>query len=180
MYTVEVQIKCKRNLVNPSDCKEIKPVNPKGNQHWIFIGRTNTETTILWRPDGKLTHWKRPWWWERLRARGEGVAENEIVEWHHQLNGHEFENTLGYSRKQRSLACCSSWGCKELDTTERLNNRLHLVFFFLSSHPPSLSSLFLFRFSLSFLLALLHIFLKNMFFIYTKIKGQYLPSHCFK
>ena len=155
MYTVEVQIKYKRNLVNPLDCKEIKPVNPKGNQHWIFIGRTNTETTILLWPDGRLTHRKRPDAGKDWGQEEKGVAENEIVEWHHQLNGHEFKHTLGYSRKQRSLACCSSWGYKELDTTERLNNRLQLVFFFPSFLPPSLSSLFLFPFSLSFLLALL-------------------------
>ena len=54
------------------DSKEIKPVNPKGNQHWIFIGRTDAETPILWPPDAETTYWKRPWCWERLRAGGEG------------------------------------------------------------------------------------------------------------
>ena len=59
-------------LESPLDCKEIKPVNPKGNQPWIFIGRTNAEAPILWSPDEKLTHWKRSWSWERLRAGREG------------------------------------------------------------------------------------------------------------
>ena len=147
-----------KTLESPLDCKEIKSVNPKGKQPWLFIGRTaaKAEASILQPPDvksgftGEDPDAGKDWGQEE-----KGVAENEIVEWHHQLNVHEFEHTLGYSRKQRSLACCSSWGYKELDTTERLNNRLQLVFFFPSSLPPSLSSLFLFPFSLSFLLALL-------------------------
>ena len=62
-----------RTLENPLDCKEIKPVHPKGNQSWIFLGSTDAEaeTPILWLPDA-LTHWKRPWCWERLMAEGEG------------------------------------------------------------------------------------------------------------
>ena len=59
-------------LESPLDYKEIKPVNPEGNQPWIFIGRTEAEVPILWPPDVKLMHWKRPWCWERLRAGGEG------------------------------------------------------------------------------------------------------------
>ena len=62
-----------KTLESPSDCKEIQPVNPKGNQSWIFIGRIDAEaeTSILWPPDGPLIHWKRPWCWERLKAEGE-------------------------------------------------------------------------------------------------------------
>jgi len=79
----------------------------------------------------ELTHWKRPWCWERLRARREGGAtEHETVGWHHRLNGHEFEQPLGDSEGQGSLACCSSWGCKVADTTERLNdsnNNWHMM-----------------------------------------------------
>ena len=62
-----------KTLRNPLDCKEIKPVNPKGNQPWIFIGRTDAEaeTPILWPPDAESTYWERPCYWERLRARGE-------------------------------------------------------------------------------------------------------------
>ena len=65
-----------KTLESPSDCKEIQPVHPKGNQSWIFIGRTDVEAEapILWPPDGKeLTHWKRPWCWERLKAGEEGA-----------------------------------------------------------------------------------------------------------
>ena len=69
----------------------------------------------------KLTHWKRPWCWGRLRAEGEGLTENEMTGWHHRLNGHKFEQALG-GRGQGSLACCNSWGYKEWDTTGGLNN----------------------------------------------------------
>ena len=76
-----------KTLECPLDCKEIKPVNPKGSQSWIFIGRIDAEAetpTILWPPDVK--NWlKRPLWWERLKARGEGTTEDETVGWHHQL-----------------------------------------------------------------------------------------------
>ena len=68
---------------------------------------------LMW----KASSWKRPWCWERLRAKEEGVAEDEVVGWHHWLHGHEFEQTPGYSEGQGSLVCCSPWGCKESDTT---------------------------------------------------------------
>jgi len=79
---------------SPLDCKEIQPVNPKGNQSWIFIGRTgcwswNSNILAIWWEE--LTHLKRPWCWERLKAGGEGVTEDEMVGCHHQLDGHEFE-----------------------------------------------------------------------------------------
>ena len=61
-----------KTLESPLDCKEIQPVHPKGNQPWIFIGRTEAEAPILWPHDVKSWHWKRPWCWEKLRARGEG------------------------------------------------------------------------------------------------------------
>ena len=100
------------------DCKEIKPVNPKGNLPWIFIGRTDAKAPILRPPDVK--NWligKRPWCWERLK----GMTEDEMVGWNHWLNGHEFEWALGVGDGQGGLVCCSSWGRKELDTTEWLN-----------------------------------------------------------
>ena len=80
----------KKTLESPLDCKEIKPINPKGNQSWIFTGRTDAEpeTPILW--PRELTHWKRPCCWERLKA-GEGDDQRLDVGWHHWLNGHEFE-----------------------------------------------------------------------------------------
>ena len=64
---------------------------------------------------------KRPWCWERLRAGGEGATEDEMVGWHHQLDGHGFGWTLGVGDGQGGLVCCGSWGCKESDMTERLN-----------------------------------------------------------
>ena len=109
---------------SPLDCKEIKPVNPKGNQSWIFIGRTDaeTETPILWLPDAK--NWlirKNPDAGKDWRQEEKGMTEDETVGWHHWLDGHEFEQALGVGDGQVSLACCNPWGCKELDTTEQLN-----------------------------------------------------------
>ena len=102
-----------------------QPVNPKRNQHWIFIGRTDAEAEaeILWLPGtkswltGKDLDAGKDWGQEEKKA-----TEDETVGWHHQLNGHEFEQTRGDSQGQCSLACCSPWGHKELDMTERLNN----------------------------------------------------------
>ena len=113
-----------KTLEHSLDCKEIQPVHPKGDESWKFIGRTDaeTETPILWPPDAKnWLIWKDPiagkdWRWEE-----KGMTENEMVGWHHWLNGHEFEQALGVGDGQGGLACCSPWGCKELDTTERLN-----------------------------------------------------------
>ena len=106
------------------DCKEIKPVNHKGNQSWIFIGRTDAEaeTPILWPPDvknwliGKDTDARKEW-----RQEEKGMTEDEMVGWHYQLDGHEFECTLGVGDGQGGLACFSPWGCKESDMTEWLN-----------------------------------------------------------
>ena len=107
-----------------SDCKEIKPVNSKGNQSWIFIGRTDAETgtPILWPPDAK--NWvtgKDPDAGKNWRQKKKGMTEDEMVGWHHWLDGHEFEQALGVGDGQGGLVCCSPWGCKELDMTERLN-----------------------------------------------------------
>ena len=111
-------------LESPLDCKEFKPVNPKGNQHWIFIGRTDAEVEapILWPPDVKswLTG-KDPDAGEDWRQE-KGTAEDEMVGWYQRLNGHEFEQTPGDGKAQGSLPCSSPWGRKESDTTERLNN----------------------------------------------------------
>ena len=109
-------------LESPLDCKKIKSVNPKGNQPWIFIGRTDAEAEIpvLWLPDAKswLT-WEDPnagkdWRWKK------GMTENEMVEWHYWINVHEFGWTLGIGNGQGGLVCCGLWGCKESDTTEWL------------------------------------------------------------
>ena len=115
-----------KTLESPLDSKEIKPVNPKGNQPWIFIGRADAEAEalILWPPDAKswLIHWKRSWWWERFRAWGEGETEDEMVRRSHRLNGREFEQTPRDSEGQGGLACCDAWGHKESDMTEQLND----------------------------------------------------------
>ena len=111
-------------LESPLDFKEIKPVNPKGNQSWIFIGRTDAEaeTLILWSPDVK--NWltgKDPDAGKDRRWEEKGMTEVEMIQWHHWLNGHEFQQALGAGDGQGSLVCCSPWGPKESDTTERLN-----------------------------------------------------------
>ena len=104
------------------DSKEIKPVNPKGNQPWIFIERTYAETLILWPPDaksqltGKDPDAGKDWRQEK------GTTEDEMVGWHHQLNGHEFEQVPRVGDEQGSLACCSPWGFRGSDTTEWLNS----------------------------------------------------------
>ena len=110
------------SLQSPVDYKEIKSVIPKGNQPWIFTGRTDAEALIVWPPDakswliGKDPDAGKDWRWEE-----KGTTEDEMVGWHHQLNGHEFEQTLGDSGGHRSLVCCSPWGRKELDMTQWLN-----------------------------------------------------------
>ena len=111
-----------KTLKSPLDCKEIQPVHPKGNQSWIFIRRTDAETPILWPPDAKS--WlirKDPDAGKDWRQEEKGTTEDEMVGWHHQLNGHEFEQALGVGDGQGSLACYSPWGRKELNTTEQLN-----------------------------------------------------------
>ena len=113
-----------KTIESPLDCKEIKPVNSKGNQYWIFIGRTDAEAEawIVWPPDEK--NWligKVPGAGKDWRQGEKGTTEDEMIGWHHQLDGHEFEQALGVGKWQGSLACCSPWGFKELDMTEWLN-----------------------------------------------------------
>ena len=110
-------------LESPMDCKEIKPVNPKPNQSWIFIGRTDAEaeTPILWPSDvksplfGKDPDAGKSWGQQEKGATG-------MVGWHHRLNGHESEQTPGDNRGQKSPVWCSPWSHKESDTPERMNN----------------------------------------------------------
>ena len=111
-------------LQSPLDCKEIQPVHPKGDQSWVFIGRTDAEaeTPILWPPHakswliGKDSDAGRDWGQEE-----NGMTEDEMAGWHHWLNGREFEWTPGVGDGQGGLACCDSCGLKESDTTEWLN-----------------------------------------------------------
>ena len=99
---------------NQSILKEINPEYSLEDWCWSWSWTSNTLATWCKEP----THWKRPWCWERLRVRGKGAAEDEMVEWHYQLNGHEFVQTLGNTERQGRLECCSPRACKELDTDE--------------------------------------------------------------
>ena len=113
-----------KTLESPLDCKEIQPIHPKGDQSWVFIGRTDAEaeTPMLWPPDakswliGKDPDAGRDWGQEE-----KGMTEDEMVGWHHWLDGHGFGWTPGVGDGQGGLACCGSWGGKESDTTEWLN-----------------------------------------------------------
>ena len=117
------EVWCWRRLESPLDCKEIQPVHSKGDQSWVFFGRTNAEAIIpilghlMQRADsfektlmlGKIEGWRWRGW------------QDEMVGWYHWLNGHEFEQTLGVGDGQGCLVWCSLWGHKELDMTEQLN-----------------------------------------------------------
>ena len=95
-------------LESPLDCKEIKPVNTKRKQAWIFIGRNDAEAEapILWLPEAKSwLIWKDPDAAKDWRLEEKGTIEDEMVGWYHQLNGHEFEQSPGDSEGQGSLAC---------------------------------------------------------------------------
>ena len=111
-----------KTLESPLDSKEIKPVNPKGNQLWIFTGKTDAEAPILWPPDsrgrliGKDPDAGKDWEQEKT-----GATEDEMIGWYHRLNGHGFEQTPGDSEGQGSLVCYSPRDCKESDTTSWLN-----------------------------------------------------------
>ena len=113
-----------KTLESPLDCKEIQPVNPKGNQSQTFIGRTDAEaeTPIHWPPDAKnWLIWKDPDAGNDRKREEKGTTEDEIVGWHHQLTGHEFKCAPGVGDGQGGLAGYSLWDYKELDTTEWLN-----------------------------------------------------------
>ena len=139
-----------KTIESPLDCKEIQPVHPK-DQSWVFIGRTDVEaeTLILWPLHvkswliGKDPDAGRDW-----RQEEKQTIEDEMIGRHHWLNGHEFEWTPGVFDGQGGLACCSSWGRKESDMTERLNStnwgtkahrELHENIFFFTSHLSSIS-----------------------------------------
>ena len=129
-----------KTLDSPLDCEETQPVHPKGNQSWVFIGRTDVEAEILlfWPPDVKnWLIWKDPDVGKDWRQEEKGMTEDEMVGWHHWLNGHEFEWTPGIGDGQGGLACCSPWGRKESDTTEWLNwTDLNVKLVIYPSSPP--------------------------------------------
>ena len=142
-----------KTLGSPLDCKEleIQPVHPKGDQSWIFIGRTDVEakTWIFWLPDKKSWFiWKDPDAGKDWRQEEKGTPEDEMVAWHHRLNGHEFEWTPGVGDGQGGLVCCGLWVHKYSDMTEWFNwtelidyllfcEFLFFVLFPLSSLPSS-------------------------------------------
>ena len=113
-----------KTLESPLDCKEIQPVHPKGDQSWVFFGRTDAkaETPMLCPPDTK--NWvirKDPHIGKDWRQEDKGTTEDEMVGWHHRLDGRGFEWTPGVGDGQGGLVCCDSWGRKESDTTQQLN-----------------------------------------------------------
>ena len=137
-----------KTLESPLDCKEIQPIHSEGDQSWVFFGRNNAkaETPVLWPPHvkcwliGNDSDAERDWGQEE-----KGTTEDEMAGWHHRLDGHEFGWTLGVGDGQQGLACCNSWGRKELDMTEWLNwTELN------HSHAHILNSLFQFSFTLGF------------------------------
>ena len=111
-----------KTLESPLDCKEIQPVHPKGKQSWIYwkdwCWSWNSNTLATWCEE--LTHWERPWCWERWKQE-KATTEDEMAGRHHPLNGHESEQAPGVGGGQGSLVCGSPWDCKESDTTEWLN-----------------------------------------------------------
>ena len=157
----------------------IKPVNPKENQPWIFIGRTDADAEVptLWPPDvksqltGKDLDAGKNWGKEE-----KGATEDERVGWHHWLNGNEFEQTLGNDKGQGSLACCSPWGCKELDMTDWLNNKssLSTFCFWILSLVSYLRTFFPNLKSQRFLLKILRIYILLVHLCFT------LMNHCIR
>ena len=121
-----------KTLENPLDCKEIQSVHPKGDQSWVFIGRTDVEAEILifWPPDAKSwLIWKYPDVGKDWRQE-KGMTDNEMVRWHHQLNGQKYGWTPGVGDGQEGPVCCSPRGCK-VRHTERLNwTELTQLFYF--------------------------------------------------
>ena len=118
-----------KTLESPLDYKEIKPVNPKGNQFWIFIGKTDAEAETLILPPPDLKNWliekkkkkKSPDSGQDWRLEEKGTTEDEMVGWHHWRDTHECEQALGVGDGHGGLACCSPWGHKESDKTKQLN-----------------------------------------------------------
>ena len=114
LYTVVLE----KTLESSLDSKKIKPVNPKGNQPWIFIGRTDVETEapILWPPDAKSLFIRKDLMLGKIEGRRRrGWLRMRWLKT--QLNGHDFEQALGDGEEQGSLVFCSPWGCKESDMT---------------------------------------------------------------
>ena len=124
MVLINLFVVLEKTVESPLDCKEIQPVHPKGDQSWVFIGRTDAEaeTPIFWSPDAESwLIWKDPDAGKDWRQEEKGTTEDEIVGWHHRHNGHEFEWTPGVGDGQRGLACYGPGGRREWDTPEGLH-----------------------------------------------------------
>ena len=121
-----------KTLESPLDCKEIQSVHSKGDQSWVFIGKTDVEaeTSILWPPDANSwLIWKGPDAGKDWGEKENGTTEVEVIGWYHRLNGHEFGYIPGVGDRQGGLACCGPWGAK---SRTRLNdwtelNWIHLL-----------------------------------------------------
>ena len=127
----------RKTLESPLDCKEIQPVPPKGNQSWIFIGRTDAEAEapILWPSDAK--NWlvgKDPNAGKDWKQEEKGMREHDMVGWHHWPDGHEFEQALGVDNRQGSPPCCSPWGQKEFGH-DWATELIHMLKWYLVSQP---------------------------------------------
>ena len=116
-----------KTLETPLDCKEIKLVNPKGNQSWIFTGRTDAEAEapVLWPPDAKSWFIGKDPDAGKYRRKKKGITEDEMVGWYHWLKGQELEHAPGDGEGQASLMHCSLCGHKESDMTEQLHNKTY-------------------------------------------------------
>ena len=123
-----------KTLESPLDSKEIQPVNPKGNQPWIFIGRTDAEAEapILRLPDSKSQIFgKEPDVGKDWRQEEKGTTDDEVVRWHHHLSIHEFEQALEDSNGQGSLLCCSPWGSQRAKHSWATEQQKHANKFFI-------------------------------------------------
>ena len=118
-----------KTLESPLDCKELKLVSPKGNQLWVVFRRTDAKVPILWPPDVKSWLIGKYPDAGKYRRHEKGMAEDEMVGWHHWFNGHEFEQAPGDGEGQGRLAHCSPWGQKESGMTEGLNNNSWKLFY---------------------------------------------------
>ena len=142
-------VSLEKTLESPLDSKAIKTVHPKGNQPWMFIGRTDAEAEapVLWPPNarsqltGKDPDAGKDWRWEK-----KGMTEDKMVRWHHRLIGYEFEQALEDGEGQGSLECCSAWRRKELGRTEWLNNWIRTLTFTLWKGELQVRHLFIYFF----------------------------------
>ena len=129
-----------KTLESPLDCKAIQPVHSKGDQSWVFFGRTDAKakTPILWPPEvNRWLIWKDSDVGKEWRQEEKGKTEDELVRQHQLPNGHEFESTPGVGNGQGGLGCCSPWGHKGLDTTEQLNSHQTSYIYHLESYLHS-------------------------------------------